>query len=307
MFCVSVTMSCSWYLPQIGSCSQWPAHVQFAWSFKEHQTCSMVSCLHLEGKEIGDQRVLKAGIWTPVYIQNGPLFHLIVCSSPMWHTVSGPCYCCVFEQGHSLCLNETLRSCRLAKNFGIKLGDCSTEHLAQVVVFILRFLKTCWEAFIVDLKIWHGHFPKSWGEWGLYANCEVSAWKPLHTCIYHGLKLISGFSFHRCYSSRPSVFSFLGICICSNKKNNYVWPNQWSEYNPSESLHALIYAVPSALTSRRPDPCDNCTVTQSVLLSFWINQRRRVWIQAPDFLFCHWCSSFLSGPSCRTKNWISNI
>lgn len=82
---------------------------------------------------------------------------------------------CVWAGGTVFDLNETLRSCRLAKNFGIKLGDCSTEHLAQVVVFTLRFLKTCWDAFIVDSKIWHGHFPKLLWEWWLYANCEVSA------------------------------------------------------------------------------------------------------------------------------------
>lgn len=184
MFCVSVMMSCSWYLPQIGCCSQWPAHIQFAWYFKQHQTFSLLDPPNKHHGFLpppwrqGDRWLESFESWG----LNSSLHSEIVLYSILFY-VPLPCDTQNLANATAVCLsrgtvfdlNETLRSCRLAKNFGIKLGDCSTEHLAQVVVFILRFLKTCWDAFIVDSKIWRGHFPKSLWEWWLYANCEVSA------------------------------------------------------------------------------------------------------------------------------------
>lgn len=40
-------------------------------------------------------------------------------------------------------LKETLKSYRLTMDFGIKLCDCSIDHLAQVWFLILRFLEIC--------------------------------------------------------------------------------------------------------------------------------------------------------------------
>lgn len=171
-------------IPQIGCCSQWPAHIQFAWSFKQHQTFSLLDPSNKHHGFLpppwrqGDRWLESFESWG----LNSSLHSEIVLYSILFY-VPLPCDTQNLANATAVCLsrgtvfdlNETLRSCRLAKNFGIKLGDCSTEHLAQVVVFILRFLKTCWDAFIVDSKIWRGHFPKSLWEWWLYANCEVSA------------------------------------------------------------------------------------------------------------------------------------